>query len=776
MVEGGNNDPVVVEADLTGLTPGATYHYKLFATNNVGTITTEDVRFVAPPDTSEEKCPNEDARIENNSTRLPECRAYELVTTAFTSGYGAEMRAMSINRGTVSYTSRAGNINGSGYGGLFTNVYVAVRHEDGWATIANLNGPRGSVFAPPNELTFAFGASQYSTDLLRSIWFLSKPGNLANSPFLRENDGTFTKISEPPTGPPFISPYMGASQDLTHTFWVGRSYGDDQWAPGVGVGLYQFVGTGNTGLPTRIDLHNDGTPISECSVGPFIENAAEFVSYSADGKIVWFRVKECEGHTEQIWVRVDNSKTYFASKSQCTRTSGDPGGACNAEVSPGFERMSADGSRAVFSTTQQLLNSDTDQTRDIYEYVLPTASDPNPSPDLIQVSGAAPNARVRNSSAISDDGRRVYFIAQGVLASNHDAHDEPPFPNDFNLYLWEQTAAQPNGVTKFVTRLEDFPLFADDVANFNPRISADGRYMVFTAFHPMVETDTDNSVDVYRYDAVTGEMTRVSVDTAGVGGNADFTDAGFGFDTKVLSNDGQQIVFTTSEALSPDDGNGASDAYLWQDGHTTLISTGAVGGGAGSVVIDGSGENIYITSAQQLTADDTDSVNDVFDVRRGGGFSFKELSPCSGEGCQPASTPAPDDGAPATDRAGGDGNYQPATISIKAMSSSQRAKLAAGGEAELPLKVSGPGKISLKGTARIDKRPSEIIDASSRAVQAGVVKVPITLSQRGLTRLRKSGVLNVQLGAVVADSETATATLKLKTAEARHKRSKKGNG
>ena len=126
--------------------------------------------------------------------------------------------------------------------------------------------------------------------------------------------------------------------------------------------------------------------------------------------------------------------------------------------------------------------------------------------------------------------------------------------------------------------------------------------MVFTAYHPMVETDTDNSLDIYRYDAVTGEMTRVSVDTAGVGGNADFPMLDSASTREVLSDDGQQIVFTTSEALSPDDGNGGPDAYLWQDGHTTLISTGAVGGGAGSVVIDGSGENIYITSAQQLTA------------------------------------------------------------------------------------------------------------------------------------------------------------------------------
>ncbi len=782
IAEGGNNDPVIVEAGLTGLTPGATYHYKVFATNNVGTVTSEDASFVAPPDPADKPCPNEAVRIENHSTRLPECRAYELVTSAFTTGYGTSLGSMSINEGTVSYSSLAGNINNSGYGGLFSNVYVAVRHENGWDTIANLNGPRGSFYAPPNNVTGGalFGATQYSTDLLRSIWFLSLPGQPGGSPYLRQEDGTFTKISDPPQLPSVLEQYNGASEDLTHTFWVGRSYGNDTWAPGVGVGLYEFQGTGNVGLPHRIDLRNDGTPISECSVGPFYENAAFFAKYSADGKIVWFVVKECEGHKEQVWARVDASKTYFASKSECTRTAGDPGGACNEESTPYFEGMSRDGSRAVMYTTQQLLNSDTDDTPDLYAYTLPTASDPNPSPDLIQVSGAAPNAKVRNLTRISDNGHRIYFIAKGApLASNHDAHDLPPIAGDYNLYLWEQTAAHPTGETKFVTRLEDTPLFQNDVANFSPQISADGRYLVFLAYHPMVDTDTDNSLDVYRYDAVTGEMTRVSVDTAGVGGNADFTDASLGY-RYAVSDNGQQVVFTTSEALSPDDGNGASDAYLWQEGRTSLLSTGSVGGGAGSAVIDGSGTNIYITSGQQLTADDIDEVPDVYDIRRGGGFSFKELHHCVDEGCQPASTPAPDtgadNGASGTDVAAGDDNYRPASISIKAMSASQRASLAAGGEAEIPLKVSGPGKISLNGSARIGKRTSKVIAAASRAVQAGVVHVRVSLSEGALSQLRSKGVLSLQLAAVLADSETATATLKLKTSEARRKRSKRGKG
>ena len=37
----------------------------------------------------------------------------------------------------------------------------------------------------------------------------------------------------------------------------------------------------------------------------------------------------------------------------------------------------------------------------------------------------------------------------------------------------------------------------------------------------MTPTDTDNAADIYRYDDVTGELIRVSVDAAGTGGNGD---------------------------------------------------------------------------------------------------------------------------------------------------------------------------------------------------------------------------------------------------------------
>ena len=252
----------------------------------------------------------------------------------------------------------------------------------------------------------------------------------------------------------------GISQDLKRMFWLGKDYDflPDLWAPGVGQGLYEFVGTGHTNDPTRIDLDNSGNPISECSIGSFTTGSSEFDGFSPDGNIVWFTVKACEGHPAWIYARADSSKSYFASESHCTRTAGDPGGACNAPVSPQYEGVSHDGSRVVFSTTQQLVNGDTDNTKDLYEYVLPTASEPNPSPNLIpDIGGGAQRQSAEHGARLQRRPQGLLHRERAFWLRTMTPTTQPPFPGDFNLYVWEQTAAQPNGVTKFVTRLEDPP-------------------------------------------------------------------------------------------------------------------------------------------------------------------------------------------------------------------------------------------------------------------------------------------------------------------------------
>ena len=68
------NQPVA--AHLEGLEPGVTYHYRVVATNAVGTTHSEDTTFNFFPPT----CPNSHVRQQTGSNYLPDCRAYELVT------------------------------------------------------------------------------------------------------------------------------------------------------------------------------------------------------------------------------------------------------------------------------------------------------------------------------------------------------------------------------------------------------------------------------------------------------------------------------------------------------------------------------------------------------------------------------------------------------------------------------------------------------------------------------------------------------------------------
>ena len=67
-----------VWASASGLAPGSTYHYRVVASNELGTVYGPDQTFTTL--TAEQAaCPNEQLRG-GFSARLPDCRAYELVT------------------------------------------------------------------------------------------------------------------------------------------------------------------------------------------------------------------------------------------------------------------------------------------------------------------------------------------------------------------------------------------------------------------------------------------------------------------------------------------------------------------------------------------------------------------------------------------------------------------------------------------------------------------------------------------------------------------------
>ena len=684
ITEGGNSNSIVVEAHLTGLAPGATYHFQLVATSGAGTSKSGDRIFVPTQDPLQPPCPNEAVRRENNSLELPECRAYEQVSPTLKAGYKADFYGF-FGGSSVLYHSAAGNIANSGQGNAAANSYVANRTSGGWETIPNLN-PAGTLNAGPEALPEGSSGipSLFSEELQSSLWFAAPGHQLPeeSDSYLRGGDGRFTLIGTPtPAG---AGQLIGGSADLSHVVFGGTLSQP---------GLYEFVGTGNA-APRRVDLDHSGQPISKCEGGPIAGSAlagAEGKTVSNDGRtIIFVAVGGCaEGPpADEVWARVDGTTSYDASESHCTRVD------CNGPAAARFAGAARDGSSVFFTTTQQLLNSDTDKANDLYVYHLPTASDPNPSPALTEVSGTGPGADTEEGVAevakpntglptpsrstaqgvpISSDGTTAMFVSPAVLAGNDDALEEPAHQGDNNLYVWRSDASHPEGQVTFVGRL----ISNDLAAKYGGRgidfsheseMTPDGRYVVLNTASPLVPTDTDNGYDVYRYDTESGGLTRMSTGQLGTGGNVDgfgayvssrtreygYVGADPGPSQLSISDDGQAVVFATTEGLVPRDGNGTNDIYLWKGGRVSLISSGAAGNNVGEYefAIDASGQDIYFTTGEALSPGDGDAVRDVYDARVDGGFSAATVAAtCAGEACQPAGPGSQSSPNPATSEA-----------------------------------------------------------------------------------------------------------------------------
>ncbi len=500
-----------------------------------------------------------------------------MVTSPFKVGFAGEFNNFSDGEGTnVLYTSNAPNIAGSGEG-FIGNRYIARRTPTGWETIPNRNGPSGSLLSPPNSVTGIgyFETNSFSANMLSNLAPLATEHEPNLSIYIREANGLYVLVGH---NADFSAgeELRGHSDDLSHSIFEGREGPYVSW----GEGLYEFIGTGNN-EPFRVDVNNAGEEVTDCNYdggGGADSQKSQGNSMSRDGRVIVYTARGCAKTTiytpkvekNQIWARVGlqegSQVSYDLSASKCTRTAGDPGGACNAPADARFEGSTPSGSRVFFSTTQQLVNGDTDETRDLYACDIPAGEVAptglaNSCSGLTQVSNAATGAEVENLLHISADGKTAYFVAKGVLASNTDALGETALPGGHNLYVWQQDEAHPAGQTTFIGTLDENDLVS--------QITPSGRYLLFTTRSRLVSTDNDTARDVYRYDDESGELTRISTGVSGTGGNGEFDasitgagpgqQAGGSASAGAISEDGTKIVFTTEEALSPLDGNKAPD-------------------------------------------------------------------------------------------------------------------------------------------------------------------------------------------------------------------------
>lgn len=151
-------------------------------------------------------------------------------------------------------------------------------------------------------------------------------------------------------------------------------------------------------------------------------------------------------------------------------------------------------------------------------------------------------------------------------------------------------------------------------ASHAPKISADGRFVVFTSLADnLVVSDNNGHSDIFVYDRQAKTTERVSISSTGeeANNNSHLAD---------ISADGRYVVFNSSASnLSPFSIDGIDNVYVY-DRETKTVKLAslsyegyAANGGSGQPTISGNGRFVAFGSwASNLIEDDHDDIYDVF--------------------------------------------------------------------------------------------------------------------------------------------------------------------
>jgi len=760
---------------------------------------------VAPATASAQGCPNESLRG-GAAERLPDCRAYEMVSPLDKNGAVIDLLQMggSAAPGATLGVAPDGNaVAFPAVGAVFAGnesspfgagQYVSTRGEaSAWSTrginplmvpqpIVAMDAP---VYLLSHDLSQAVVASNAllapgaeRLDGVRRI--LYRQDNTAR-PFAHE----LLSLPSAPITPQSINDFhvAGATRDFSHFVFLSEyQLTPDGPPPGLRElyewdnGEVRFVARRPDGgfFPTEVIGIPGGRDVFSLQFFPgdhFLSDDGRRIYFTADG----------------LYVREDGTETRLVSGSE--RASDDPDVPTpvqridGAGISLGFQFAKADDGSVAFFTSESKLTDDATAGgaggHDLYRW----DADAGPGDRLSDVTATDPaGAGVRGVAAATDDASHVYFIADGVLTP-----DTPqPANRQPRLYLWRQ-----GGGLRFVATLGSPGVFDDPsivsksrdagptVAYRDARVTSDGQRLLFASHAKLTDYDNAGHKAIYLYDAATDGITCVSCSPIATSSSADAHlldltgDATTGTNVPLdlprnLSTNGRRVVFEAEGRLVPEDGNGEKDVYLWEDGALHLVSSGQSGASARLIGAGADLDDIFFVTDDPLVGADLDDHVDVYDARVEGGIPAQHpqpSSPCEGEDCQGAMSGPPL--LPGVGSAfGSHGDLHPRarpSFSVTKLTRAQRAKLARGRRVMLRVRVNRAGRVSLTGRAKLGKRVRTVARASKSARRASAVRLSLRLSSSARRALARKEMLRVRLVvrfAGVREARTSTATLR----------------
>jgi uncharacterized delta-60 repeat protein len=366
----------------------------------------------------------------------------------------------------------------------------------------------------------------------------------------------------------------------------------------------------------RVDTDVDGNQA--------IGGSSEVNTLSADGQFAYFRstaVNLVSGDTS-----AEDSFQKNLATGEIQKFTTLYGGQVTREAG-GQAVLSEDGRYVAFPTHASLVSGDGNSRDDVYRVdtttlaVMPVSLRPNGSatgtfPTSTDSVFAAPTGST--SPDISADGRYVVFASLMTDLATGSASGDQNQSSD--IFLRDTNAPLSAGVTRISTNAAGQQAAGSvsgigSAASFAAAISADGHYVVFASFAVnLVGGDTNNQVDIFRKDLVSGAVQLVSTATGGGQSNNLST-------RPDISADGRYVTFASyGSNLVAGDTNATADIFRKDmvTGEIVRVSTSATGAQASSTetsFISDDGRYILFSSdASNLVAGDTNGQRDVFRV------------------------------------------------------------------------------------------------------------------------------------------------------------------
>lgn len=328
------------------------------------------------------------------------------------------------------------------------------------------------------------------------------------------------------------------------------------------------------------------------------------------GQKVFFRSAEKlssadKGSSVDVYVRdlIANSTTLVSA------------GAAEGAFAAAFRAASTDGTKAFFTTDEQLTGNDTDSLIDIYRRDITTGTTV-----LVSLPGTCPAAADCSASfgGASSDGSHAYFETLERLAPEDEDSSQ-------DVYDWS------GGAVSLVSGGNGLPS-----ATF-AGASSDGARVFFETEESLRLEDADQATDVYE---------RVSGTTNLVSTGPEEEDAETPASLEWVSPDGSgsSVLIGTDEQLTENDEDSFYDVYRRAGGTTTLLSvTASSGNGSFNAAFGGAsadGSQVFVVTAEPLAGSgDPDTAADIYEVD-GAVASLISTGPEAGKSSIPAGLPA----------------------------------------------------------------------------------------------------------------------------------------